>query len=272
MFIAEIGINHSGNLDIAKELILMAKRSGADVVKFQKRNVVENILPKDIGTTRKTLNGEIPYLEYKNNLEFDYNQYCEIDRFCKENHILWTASVWDIPSVEFMARFDIPFIKIPSARINETDLIEAINNTKIPSLISIGMSSEQEVMKAIDNIDNIYGIMHCKSIYPPKDEDLNLNVIKYLKSLYPHDKIGYSSHDTSIYPMLCASAFGAEIFETHVTLNKNMFGSDQKCSFEEKELTEMIKLINKSKLWFGGYEIICSKSEQIAKEKLRRLL
>jgi N-acetylneuraminate synthase len=233
MFIAEIGINHNGNLELAKELILMAKRSGADVVKFQKRNVDENILEQDRGTLRKTLDGYIPYEDYKNMLEFDAFQYAEINRFCKDIGIQWTASVWDIPSVEFLSNFDVPFIKIPSARLNELDLLHAINKTNMPVILSIGMSSYHEVAKAIDTLKNIIVVMHCKSVYPPNDEDLNLNVIPHLKLKYPEYKIGYSSHDTSIYPSICASSLGAEVFEAHITLNKNMYGSDQKCSFEE---------------------------------------
>jgi len=270
MFIAEIGINHGGDINIAKELILMAKRSGANVVKFQKRNVEENILPQDLNTTRETLKGTRSYLDYKTDLEFEIYAYREIDKFCKSINMPWTVSVWDITSVEFISQFDIPFIKVPSARINELDLLEAINSTGIPVVLSTGMSSKEEVDSAINALDNLSCIMHCESIYPPKDNELNLNIISYLKDCYPNIKIGYSSHDTSIYPMLCASTLGAEIFEAHITLNKNMIGSDQKCSFEEKELTEMISLINKSKLWLGNKEITCLESEEPAKKKLRR--
>lgn len=272
MFIAEIGINHNGNMDIAKEMILMAKRSGADVVKFQKRNVEENILPQYVDTYRETLAGKIPYIEYKNNLEFNYEQYCEIDKFCNDNKILWTASVWDIDSANFISRFNVPFIKVPSARLNEIDLLEHLNTKNIPIIISIGMSSKEEVDNAVSTLDNIFGIMYCKSVYPPKEKDLNLSVISNLIEIYPNHKIGYSSHDLSILPTLCASALGAEIFEAHISLNKNMVGSDQKCSFEEGEFTKLINLVNKSKIWVGNKEIQCLNSEKDSKERLRRFI
>lgn len=271
MFIAEIGINHNGNLNLAKEMILMAKRSGADVVKFQKRNVEENILLKDRGTFRKTLDGIKSYEEYKYGLEFDYDDYLSIDKFCKDINIQWTVSVWDIPSVKFISSFDIPFIKVPSARINELDLLEEINKTNKPVILSTGMSTEIEVDNAIKILKNLDSIMYCKSIYPPKDEDLNLNSILYLKKKYPNIKIGYSGHDSSIYPLICANILGAELFEVHITLNKNMYGSDQKCSFEENELKTMIDLINKSKIWLGEAKIDCLDSEKPFKDKLRRV-
>ena len=191
--------------------------------------------------------------------------------FCKEIDIKWTVSVWDIPSIKFISHFDVPFIKVPSARINEIEYLKALNDTKKPIVISIGMSTNEEVIQALDILDNVETIMYCKSIYPPSDSDLNLKTIIYLKEKYPKIKIGYSSHDTSIYPILCASVLGAEIFEAHITLNKNMYGSDQKCSFEESELTEIIKLVNKSKLWLGEPKIDCLESEKISKDRLRRV-
>lgn len=273
MFIAEIGINHNGNIDIAKELILMAKRSGADVVKFQKRNIEENILPQYINTYRKTLNGIVPYIEYKTELEFNYEQYCEIDKFCKENNILWTASIWDINSIDFISQFNIPFIKVPSARLNETSLLKYLSTKDIPVIISIGMSTEEEVRNAISILkDNVCGIMYCKSIYPPKESDLNLSVISNLVKIYPNYKIGYSSHDLSFLPIICASALGAEIFEIHITLNKNMIGSDQKCSFEENDLAVAIDFVKRSKTWLGDKEIKCLDAEEDSKKRLRRFI
>lgn len=270
MFVAEIGINHNGNLDIAKELILVAKRCGVNIVKFQKRNIDENILPKDKNTTRQTLSGIKSYEQYKKDLEFNYNDYLEIDKFCNEIGIKWTASVWDISSVEFITQFDVPFIKIPSARINELELLKAVNATKKPVIISTGMSSEYEIDLAVKTLENLQAIMYCKSIYPPADEDLNLNGIQLLQEKYPNIQIGYSSHDASIYPIICASALGAELFELHITLNRNMYGSDQKCSFEEKELKEIVETTNKTKVWLGDKEIHCLPNEIPFKDKLRR--
>lgn len=272
MFIAEIGINHNGSLDIAKELILMAKRAGADVVKFQKRDVEENITNSNKNNIRETTSGKMTYREYKYMLEFDLDDYIEIDRFCKEHGILWTASVWDIPSVDFIKQFDVPFIKIPSARINEVDLLEHINKTNIPAILSTGMSSESEVDLAINTLDNIHSVLYCKSAYPPKDEELNLANISYLKDKYKDIEIGYSSHDNTIYPMLCASNLGVDIFEAHITLSKKMYGTDQSCSFEEDQLTQIIQLIKKSKLWAGAAGILCSESELPNREKLRRFI
>lgn len=272
MFIAEIGINHNGDLTIAKELILMAKRAGADVVKFQKREVSENITEGNQNNIRHTLSGTMTYREYKNMLEFTKEDYIEIDRFCKEHDILWTASVWDKPSVDFIQQFNVPFIKIPSARINEIDLLEHINKTGIPAVLSVGMSDEKEVDLAIETLQNIHSVLYCKSAYPPKDSELNLSNITYLKNKYPNITIGYSSHDETIYPILCASSLGATVFELHITLSKNMHGTDQSCSFEESRLQEIIKLVEKGKIWLGDHGVHCTESEIPNRTKLRRFI
>lgn len=271
MIIAEIGINHNGDINIAKQLISMAKRSGADVVKFQKRtpDICVPEIQKNI--IKETVFGKMRYIDYKHKIEFGKKEYDEIDKYCKDIGIKWTASVWDIESLNFICEYKIPFIKIPSAMLNNLKLLEEAENKKIPIVMSIGMGSQDELELAIAKVkNNLNAILYCKTIYPPKNEDLNLSVISRLKKEYPLIKIGYSSHDVDIYPILCASALGAEIFEMHITLNKNMKGTDHVSSFEEKEFNNIISLVNKSKIWLGEDKIQCLDSELDSKKRLRQ--
>lgn len=270
MIIAEAGINHNGNLEIAKELVLMAKRSGADIVKFQKRNVEENINPDDWGAKRKTLSGEVPYEAYKYGLELDFTDYAAIDRLCSEVGIRWTASVWDVPSVNFISRFNVPFLKIPSARINEVELLKAVNKTGLPVVMSVGMSGMDEIDCAVGTLEGLSTILYCKSIYPSNNELLNLNCISSLKVRYPWLKIGYSSHDLSPIPSIAAAALGAEVFEFHITLNKKMFGSDQGISWEEYDASNLILSLNECKKALGNSRLSCLPEELAARDKLRR--
>ena len=257
MIIAEVGINHNGDLDLAKELILMAKRCGADVVKFQKRNVEENIRPRDRGTKRNTPSGEVPYEIYKYGLELELADYAAIDTLCSNIGISWTASVWDVSSVNFISKFDIPFIKIPSARINEIELLQAVNNTGLPAVMSVGMSEAAEIDQAVKVLKSLDTIMYCKSVYPSPHELLNLNCITTLKNKYPWLKIGYSSHDLTEIPAIAAAALGAEVFEFHITLNRKLFGSDQIISWEELTFSNMVWSLNECKKALGSPFICC---------------
>ena len=270
MIIAEIGINHNGNVELAKELILMAKRCGADMVKFQKRSVEENIGSRDRGTIRNTPFGKVPYEAYKHGLELGFTDYSTIDRICADIGILWTASAWDIPSVNFISKFNVPFIKIPSARVNEIEFLRAVNDTGLPVIMSIGMSDLSEIDQAVEVLEGLETIMYCKSIYPSSPELLNLKGITTLKHRYPWLKIGYSSHDLTMIPAIAATALGAEVFEFHITLNRNMFGSDQNISWQEQEFSNMIFSLRECEKALGSSLISCLTEELPAKEKLRR--
>jgi N-acetylneuraminate synthase len=265
MFIAEIGINHDGDIYKALELIKIAKDAGADVVKFQKRNV-EKCVPKEKWNDRKiTKWGEMSYIDYKYMIEFGKAEYDIIDKYCKELNIPWTASVWDIDSYEFISQYEVPFIKIASPTITNLDLLTRI---QLPVVFSTGMSTETEIEKAYNSIKECMAIMHCVSIYPPKDEELNLNKIKTLKRKYECE-IGYSSHYEDVEDVVVAKVLGATIFEKHITLNKDDMGSDHKFSLELEELKRCVSLIKKQDKWMGDYKLKVSNREEKYKDKLR---
>lgn len=271
MFIAEIGINHNGSLDIAMKLIDIAKESGADVVKFQKRNLNKCIPKSQRNVNRDTPWGEMTYFEYKKRLEFGKEEYDKIDEYCKKLDIKWSASVWDIDSLRFITQYDIPFVKIPSACITDIELLKEIKKYSIPVIMSTGMSSKEEVCEAIKAIEGFdLTIMHCNSSYPAAEDELDLNTIKKLKEMFPRYKVGYSGHEEGILPTVIARTLGAEVLERHITLDKNMWGTDQKASLDPKELAELILNLKNAEVWLGKSEIKCYSSEEKVKKKLRR--
>ena len=180
--IAEIGINHNGEMDIAKKLIDIAVVAGCDAVKFQKRNPDVCVPEHQKGVMRKTPWGEMTYLEYKYRMEFDKSQYDEIDQYCKEKQIAWSASPWDLDSLEFLQQYDVPFIKIPSAMITNEELMKATAKCGKRVIISTGMSTEEEIDQAVEWMKGTdLAILHCNSTYPAPLEDLNLSYISVLK-------------------------------------------------------------------------------------------
>jgi N-acetylneuraminate synthase len=270
MFIAEIGINHNGDIDKAEELIVMAKKARADVVKFQKRNPDKCVPELQKEEVKKTPWGDMTYLEYKKRLEFGKEEYDRIDRVCKLLGIKWTASVWDEDSYDFIRGYNPEFIKIPSAMITNRKLWDKSKADDTPIIMSIGMSTRLEVDRAVEEFEkNLDGIMQCNSSYPAKDNELNLGVIQSLKRMYPHYKIGYSGHEIGIGASLMAKVLGADIIERHVTLNRNDWGSDQKCSLEYKELKQLISDIKMVNTWKGKSKIVCYPDEVKIKNKLR---
>jgi len=272
MFIGEIGINHNGDLNIALQLIKEAKRCGVDVVKFQKRN--PDVCVPEHQKTQKRIwkNEEMTYLEYKYDVEFDQTEYDIINDYCKKNGIQWTVSVWDVDSVEFMKRYtdDIPFVKIPSACITDMELLNAVNEWGVPVIISDGMSTEEEIKNAISALNNLCGIMHCNSTYPALDNELDLNVITSYQKKYPHLKVGYSGHEVDTLPTIVAMSLGAELIERHITLDKNMEGSDHKCSLNIDELKKLLIDLGRIKKILGNNTVTLYDSELIMKNKLRK--
>lgn len=239
-FIAEIGINHNGDIEIAKELIKLAKENGADVVKFQKRKP-EVCVPEDQkNIVKDTIFGEMKYIDYKHKIEFGKEEYDKIDKYCKEIGIKWTASIWDKDSLNFLLQYDIPFIKIPSALATHWELLELVNNTKKPVVISNGMTTEEEFDKAINILkDCEVTILVCNSSYPASFDELNLRYIDILRIKYPHCKIGYSGHEEGNIVTLVAAAMGAEVIERHITLDHTMKGTDHTSSLEVNELKDL---------------------------------
>jgi N-acetylneuraminate synthase len=241
--IAEIGINHNGDIEIAKQLILVAKAAGCDYVKFQKRNPDICVPEEQKNVMRKTPWGEITYLEYKWKTEFGEKEYDEIDRFCKEIDIKWFASVWDKTSVDFMTKYktDLGIVmKIPSALITDLELCEYAREKSDYLMISTGMSTEDEIRKCIKICDPDV-IMHTNSTYPCPVEELNLNYIGWLKNWYPEKEIGYSGHEYGLVTTFATIPMGVTWVERHITLDRSMWGSDHSASIEPSGLFKLVK-------------------------------
>jgi len=221
---------------------------------------------------KETPKGNMTYLEYKKMLEFGKEEYDEIDKYCKKVGIKWTASVWDIPSLEFVLQYTIPFIKIPSCKITDFELLEAIKKTKKPVVMSLGMSTPSEIEQAVDVFKKLKKdlvLLWCNSSYPAQDNELDLAVIKKLKEMYPEHTIGYSGHEEGISACIVAKTVGAEVFERHVTLSRCMWGTDQAASLVYDQLWRLVRDLKKVSLWLGSKDIMVYPSEQKVKYKLR---
>ncbi len=223
---AEIGINHNGSLDICKRLIDLAFEVGCDAVKFQKRTIDIIYTKEELEKFRESPFGQTNG-DLKRKLEFGEKEYSEIDQYCKKKGIIWYASPWDIPSVEFLEKFNVPCHKIASACITDKELLIKIKETKKPVILSTGMSTLKQINKAVKLLgeENLI-ILHCTSTYPTAESEHNLNTLKTLRK-YFNCPIGYSGHETGIWPTIIATALGACVLERHITLDRTMFGSDQ---------------------------------------------
>ena len=266
---AEIGINHNGDMDIAKQLIRVAKVAGADAVKFQKRTPELCVPPEQRKMMRETPWGYISYMEYRYKVEFSLEQYREIDKFCKEQKITWFASVWDKPSVDFMEEFDVPCYKIPSALLTNDSLLPYIKKKGRPIILSTGMSSLKEVDHAVDVLakkDLI--LLHACSAYPAHYEELNLRVIPMFQQRYGVP-VGYSGHETGLASTVAAVALGACMVERHITLDRAMWGSDQAASLEPNGLIRVIRDIRLVEISLGDSEKRVLPRELPIMERLR---
>jgi len=244
IFIAEIGINHNGSLDIAFELIEHAKLCGCDIVKFQKRTP-DICVPEHQKSIMKydTPWGDITYLEYKHKIEFGESEYNEIDEFCRKKDIYWTASAWDIKSFEFLQKYKLSYHKIASPMLNNKELLENIAKDGKYSFISTGMSEMHEIEQAVSIFrkhDCPFELMHCVSCYPMKVEDANLKVIKTLKKKF-NCNVGYSGHEDGLQISIAAVALGATSIERHITLSRAMWGSDQAASLGKSGLQRLVR-------------------------------
>jgi len=270
--IAEIGINHNGDINIAKKLIDAAFACNWDCVKFQKR-VPEIAVPEEQKSVmRDTPWGRMTYLEYKHRVEFEKEEHTYIDEYCKEKPLMWTSSPWDIPSIDFLLNFDIPFLKIPSAKITEDEyLIHAASSGKA-IIMSTGMSTVEEIDKAVNILEKHtsgnYALMHTNSTYPTPPEDINLKGMLFLKERYDCI-IGYSGHEYDLEPSVIAVALGAKIIERHVTLDHAMWGSDQHASLEIHAMDMLYKRMKNVDIILGKKERKISKKEMEVRKKLR---
>lgn len=271
--IAEIGINHNGDLDIAKKMIDAAVHAGADAVKFQKRTPEVCTPPEQQKQMRETPWGYITYLDYRYKVEFGLEQYREIDRYCKEKGIDWMVSVWDEQSVDFMEQFDTPAYKIPSASLTDHNLLRYTRKTGKPMIISTGMSTMKQIHKAVEVIGpQDLTIMHCTSTYPCEPEELNLRMIETLRKEFPTIPIGYSGHEVGLVPSAIAVAFGACMVERHLTLDRAMWGSDQAASVEPGGFERLVKYIRVTEASLGDGVKRVYDSELSSLKKLRRVI
>ncbi len=270
--IAEIGINHNGDLGIAKQMIDAAVHAGADAVKFQKRTP-EICTPLDQQSQmRETPWGYITYLEYRHKVEFSEEQYCEIEKYCQQKDITWLVSVWDEPSVDFMEKFDTPAYKIPSASLTDTSLIRKAQATGKPVILSTGMSTMEQIRKAVKTVgEKDLILMHCTSTYPCEPEELNLKMVQTLRDEFPTMPIGYSGHEVGLVPSAVAVALGACMLERHLTLDRAMWGSDQAASVEPWGFETLIKYIRVTERSIGDGVKKVYESEKPSLKKLRRV-
>lgn len=270
--IAEIGINHNGDLGIAKEMIKAAAHAGADAVKFQKRTPEVCTPPEQQKQMRETPWGYISYLDYRYKVEFGLEQYREIDRYCRELGIDWFVSVWDEQSVDFMEQFDTPAYKIPSASLTDHNLLRHVRKTGRPLIVSTGMSTMDEVHRAMNavGLENLV-IMHTTSAYPCDPDELNLRMIETLRKEFPDTPIGYSGHEVGLVPSAVAVALGACSVERHFTLDRAMWGSDQAASVEPGGFERLVKYIRVTEAALGDGVKRVYDSELSSLKKLRRV-
>ena len=270
--IAEIEINHNGDLEIAKQIIDAAVHAGVDTVKFQKRTPDVSTPDTQKKQMRETPWGYISYLDYRYKVEFTAEQYREIDVFCKERNIPWMVSVWDEPAVDFMENFDTPAYKVPSASLTDHKLLKHVRKTGKPMIISTGMSTMEQIRKAVKLIgeENLV-VMHCTSTYPCEPEELNLKMIETLRKEFPNNPIGYSGHEVGLVPSAIAVALGACAVERHITLDRAMWGSDQAASVEPGGFERLVKYIRVAEASVGDGVKKVYDSEMASMKKLRRV-
>jgi len=268
--VAEVGINHNGSVQSAKDLIKAAVEAGVDAVKFQKRTPEICVPDHQKDQMRDTPWGYISYLEYRYKVEFNRAEYEEIDAYCKAMGIDWLASAWDGPSLEFMEAFSPPAHKVPSALLTDHQLLRAIKKTGRPVILSTGMSTMAEIEEAVALLDteNLL-ICHTTSSYPCPPEELNLKMIKTLKEKFSCP-IGYSGHEVGLVPSALAVAMGASLVERHVTLDRAMWGSDQAASVEPHGVRTLVKYIRVTEKAMGDGKKQVYESEQSSLKKLRR--
>lgn len=269
--IAEIGINHNGSLDIATNLIDLAIKYGWNAVKLQKRNV-RKVIPKSMwNKPKETPWGEMPYIEYKERLEFGKDEYDFIDEYCKLKGINWFASAWDLESQEFLRQYDLKYNKIASPMITYRPLLEMVASEGKLTFISTGMATWKDIDKAVKIFKREkcpFVLMHCVGTYPAKDEELNLSLIPKLAKRYKCE-VGYSCHNPGVLPAALAVVYGARYIEKHITLDRTMWGSDQAASLEPHGMELVRKYCDAALKMIGdGKKRILEKEREIAK-KLR---
>tara|TARA_B100001964_G_C14112427_1_gene544487 strand:- start:6 stop:884 length:879 start_codon:yes stop_codon:yes gene_type:complete len=268
--IAEIGINHNGSLELAKKLIDAAINAGCDAVKFQKRNPALCVPEEQKNILKETPWGLVTYMEYRCRVEFGKEEYSEIDQYCKDRNIMWFASCWEKDSVNFIEEFDLPCYKISSACLTDEDLLLHIRSKERPILLSTGMSTMEQIMKAVKLVgNNNLVLLHSTSSYPCKNEELNLKVIHTLRSKF-NCAIGYSGHEVGLIPTIAAVCLGGCLVERHITLDRTMWGTDQASSIEPHGFEKLVHNIKVVETAIGDGKKCVYPSEKEVMEKLRR--
>ena len=269
--IAEIGINHNGDLEIGKKLIEEAKKSGCDAIKFQKRNIDLVYTKEFLDSFRDSPWGKTQR-DQKQTLEFGKKEYDEIDKFCKKIGIYWFASAWDLDSVEFLKKYDLKYNKIASAMIVDEKVLTEVAKQKKHTFISTGMSQLSEIENAVKIFKNLncpFELMHCVSTYPMKTEDANLKTIYALRKKFKCD-VGYSGHESGLAVSYAAASMGITSLERHITLDRAMYGSDQAASLQIGALTILINVVRKIEKALGNEKLgFVTKEEAIVARKLR---
>lgn len=268
--VAEIGINHNGDVQLAKRLIDVAVVAGCDAVKFQKRTVDKVYTKEYLSGPRKSPWGDTQRAQ-KEGLEFGRDEYDEIDRYCKEKGIEWYASAWDIDSQLFLQKYDCKYNKVASAMLTNDELLEEIAKEGKYTFIATGMSVYAEIDHAVEIFQKHncpFELMHCNSTYPMPIEDANLKLIRILADKY-ECKVGYSGHEAGTLVSTYAVAAGATSIERHITMDRNMYGSDQKASIEPYELCKLVKDIRDTERIMGDGKKILTAAEEEVRKKLR---
>jgi len=268
--IAEIGINHNGSVEIAKQLIDVAKDAGADAVKFQKRTIDLVYTKEMLDSPRESPWGTTQRAQ-KEGLEFGIKEYNEIDVYCKEKSIEWFASAWDIESKKFLRQYDCKHNKIASAMIVYEDLLKEVASEKKHTFISTGMTEVKQIDRAVEIFKNAgcpFELMHCVSTYPMEDEEANLNRIKTLRDRYKCN-VGYSGHEVGLAVSYAATALGITSLERHITLDRAMYGSDQAASVEPAGFRQLIGAVRKIEKAMGDGNMTMNSKEIPIAKKLR---
>jgi N-acetylneuraminate synthase len=268
--IAEIGINHNGDIGIAKQLIDMAVAAGCDAVKFQKRTLDIVYTPELLSSPRESPWGTTQRAQ-KEGLEFGEAEYDEIDRYCREKGTIWFASAWDEESQKFLRKYDLPYNKVASAMLTNIPFLSVVAEEQRHTFISTGMSSLEEIDRAVSVFEKVqcpYSLLHCVSTYPSADDEINLAVMDTLRKRYSCE-IGYSGHEADVLPSIVAVSRGATVIERHITLDRTMYGSDQAVSLEAGDLAEMVLAVRRIPVILGSEEKKVSEREADIAQKLR---
>ena len=271
--VAEIGINHNGSMSICKELIDVAVDSGCDAVKFQKRDVNEVYTQEFLDSHRESPWG-VTQREQKMGLEFDADEYQEIESYCKKKNIEWFASAWDVNSQKFLRQFNSKYNKVASAMIVHTELLKEIASEGKHTFISTGMTTYDDIDKAVDVFKKAncsFELMHTVSTYPMKDEDANLNMINTLREKYQCD-VGYSGHEVGLAVSYAAAALNITSLERHITLDRAMYGSDQSASVEQGGFQNLVGAVRKIEKAMGDGVKRTYEAEAPIAENLRQHL